>query len=93
MIFKKFANKHSQRGQGMTEYIIITGLIAIGAIGVFVAFGDVVRGQVGGMAQELAGKNIASETQKVINDGATQGKDAGVAMQLGDYMSKNKAGQ
>ena len=40
----------------MTEYIIMVALIAIGAIGVFTGFGDVVRGQVGAMAQELAGQ-------------------------------------
>ena len=33
------------RGQGMTEYIIIVALIAVAAIGVYTAFGDIVRGQ------------------------------------------------
>jgi Flp pilus assembly pilin Flp len=32
-------------GQGMTEYIIVVALIAVAAIGVYSAFGDVVRGQ------------------------------------------------
>ncbi len=32
-------------GQGMTEYIIIVALVAIAAIGVYSAFGDIVRGQ------------------------------------------------
>ena len=50
-----------QLGQGMTEYIIIVALIAIAAIGVYTIFGDVVRNQVGGMAQELAGQD-GSET-------------------------------
>ncbi|MCH8846651.1 MAG: hypothetical protein IIC11_07955, partial [Proteobacteria bacterium] len=44
-----------QLGQGMTEYIIIVALIAIAAIAVYSIFGDVIREQVGGMAQELAG--------------------------------------
>lgn len=43
------------RGQGMTEYIIIVGVIAIAAIGVFGFFGDVVKTQTAGMASELAG--------------------------------------
>ena len=30
-------------GQGMTEYIIVVALIAVAAIGVYTAFGDVVR--------------------------------------------------
>lgn len=44
-----------QLGQGMTEYIIIVALIAIAAIAAYGFFGDTLRGQVGGMAQELAG--------------------------------------
>lgn len=32
-------------GQGMTEYIIVVALIAVAAIGVYSAFGDVLRGQ------------------------------------------------
>lgn len=35
---------HSQRGQGMTEYIIIVALIAIGTIAVVTIFGNNVRG-------------------------------------------------
>lgn len=45
-----------QRGQGMTEYIIIVALIAIAAIGVFSMFGKTVRNQAAGVAMELSGK-------------------------------------
>ncbi len=45
----------SQRGQGMTEYIIIVALIAIAAIGVYKAFGTVVKGQTATAAATLAG--------------------------------------
>lgn len=38
-------NQRRARGQGMTEYIIIVALIAVAAIGVYSAFGDIVRGQ------------------------------------------------
>ncbi len=62
---KKYLN---QLGQGMTEYIIIVALIAIAAIGVYTIFGDVIRNQVGGMAQELAG-----------TDGSTVAGQAGTA--------------
>ena len=44
-----------QLGQGMTEYIIIVALIAIAAIAAYGFFGDTLRSQVGGMAQELSG--------------------------------------
>lgn len=42
-------------GQGMTEYIIIVALIAIAAIGVYSAFGDIVRGQTSVAAAALSG--------------------------------------
>lgn len=47
--------KTSQRGQGMTEYIIVVALVAIAAIGVYTAFGKTVRGQMAVTAQALAG--------------------------------------
>lgn len=54
---KKASNKYLQRGQGMTEYIIIVGVIAIAAIGAFGYFGDAVEHQIAGMAHELGGKD------------------------------------
>ncbi|NDB26204.1 MAG: pilus assembly protein, partial [Gammaproteobacteria bacterium] len=39
------ALRRKAAGQGMTEYIIVVALIAVAAIGVYTAFGDVVRGQ------------------------------------------------
>ena len=66
-------NKRKITGQGMTEYIIIVALIAIAAIGVFTAFGDVVRAQVGTMAASLGGATSTEAT-----DLRTQGvEDAG----------------
>lgn len=49
--------RHSQRGQGMTEYIIIVAMIAIAAIAVYQYFGQTVRNQTAAIAQELAGNN------------------------------------
>jgi len=51
------AIKCKQRGQGMTEYLIITALIAVAAIGVYRLFGDTIRNQVAGMAMEVSGQN------------------------------------
>jgi hypothetical protein len=34
-----------QRGQGMSEYIIVTALVAVAGIGLFAAFGDVLQNQ------------------------------------------------
>jgi hypothetical protein len=52
-----------QRGQGMTEYIIITALIAIAAIAAVTYFGHTARAQVAGMANELAGKKATTDIQ------------------------------
>lgn len=50
-------NLKKQLGQGMTEYIIIVGVIAIAAIGVFGLFGQTVENQVAGLAMELGGQD------------------------------------
>jgi pilus assembly protein Flp/PilA len=66
-----------QRGQGMTEYIIITALIAIAAIGVFTYFGHTVRAQVGGMAHELSGTSATDDIQaakRTADNAAGQGQ-------------------
>jgi pilus assembly protein Flp/PilA len=48
------------RGQGMTEYIIIVALIAIAAIGVITLFGDNIRRLFGMSSDALGGDdNIA----------------------------------
>lgn len=52
-----------QLGQGMTEYIIIVALIAIAAIAAYSFFGDTLRSQVGGMAQEMAGQDGAQQVE------------------------------
>ena len=53
----------SSTGQGMTEYIIITALIAIAAIGAVMYFGRTARSQIGGMAEELSGQSATSDIQ------------------------------
>src|SRR6218665_3610368 len=45
-----------QRGQGMTEYIIIVALIGVAAIAVYQFFGETIRAQTSGIANEVAGK-------------------------------------
>ncbi len=52
-----------QLGQGMTEYIIITALIAIAAIGAVMYFGQTARSQIGGMAEELSGQSASQDIQ------------------------------
>ena len=62
---QKFSvSRRKVRGQGMTEYVIIVALIAIAAIGVYSAFGNVIKGQTGAMAAELGGKDGAQSAGK-----------------------------
>lgn len=50
-------NSMRQRGQGMTEYIIIVALIAVAAIGVYSYFGQTIKAQTSAMTQEMAGQD------------------------------------
>jgi len=75
-----------QLGQGMTEYIIIVALIAIAAIAVYSIFGDVVREQVGGMAQELSGTDSTQDAGAA----AASADQAATAAGLGDYTDLEK---
>ncbi len=52
--------RRKNRGQGMTEYIIIVALIAIAAIGVITLFGDNIRKLFGMSADALAGNDNVS---------------------------------
>jgi type IV pilus assembly protein PilA len=53
----------TQRGQGMTEYIIIVALISVAAIAVYQLFGQVVRSQTAAMAREIAGEDGSTESR------------------------------
>jgi Flp pilus assembly pilin Flp len=55
--------RRQQRGQGMTEYIIIVALIAVAAIGVYQFFGQTIRNQTAGIANEVAGKQASDQIQ------------------------------
>ena len=52
---KRLSGRRLQRGQGMTEYIIIVALVAIAAIAVYSFFGQAVRGQMASITGQLAG--------------------------------------
>jgi type IV pilus assembly protein PilA len=56
----KNTSNRFERGQGMTEYIIIVALIAVAAIAVYQLFGQVVRSQTAAIAHEVAGVSGAS---------------------------------
>jgi Flp pilus assembly pilin Flp len=79
-----------QAGQGMTEYIIIVALIAVAAIGVYSMFGQTIRGQVSGLAGEVAGTG-ATDGKKTASDSAKAAQTkAAETKGMSSYDSGNK---
>ena len=68
-------SRFSQRGQGMTEYIIIVALVAVAAISVYNFFGDTVRGQVGDLAAELGGGTSQQLGRTAPDDAQSEGAE------------------
>ena len=74
--------KH-QRGQSLSEYLLILGLIAVTSIAVVGTLGSTIRSQVAAMTQELAGidssgasaLSTANAAQAVIDATADLGLD------------------
>jgi len=78
-----------QLGQGMSEYIIITALIAVAAIGVFASFGDVIGNQTAAMAQEMSGNTGQDEVEAAGQDATTAAGYAAQKDSLSTYHSQN----
>lgn len=55
-----------RRGQGMSEYIIMVGLVAIAAIGIYSAFGDQIQRAMAAIGKQLAGET--GSTQEADSD-------------------------
>jgi len=66
------AKRLGQRGQGMTEYIIIVALVAVAAIAVYQSFGRVIRSQTAAIANELAGES----SRKAVSSAGKAAKEA-----------------
>jgi Flp pilus assembly pilin Flp len=79
-----------QRGQGMTEYIIIVALIAVAAIAVYQFFGQTVRSQTAGIAQEVAGQS-ADPAVKNAQDAAKNAEGEGAKKKGLDAYQNNNA--
>ncbi len=85
----KLINRKRSFGQGMTEYIIIVALIAIAAITVYTFFGKTLRGQVGGLAEELSGQDAAGTISTAQGEAKTAAAEGGVDKKMGSYNNKN----
>jgi Flp pilus assembly pilin Flp len=87
---KRIAARKGQFGQGMTEYIIIVALVAIGAIAVYNFFGHTVQDQMAAVANGLAGQNGTAQTAET-NATSAAGKastQANTAYGLKDFANK-----
>ena len=91
--FRKTAlpTQRRQRGQGMSEYIVIVALIAVVSIGVFASFGEAIRHQVAGLAAALSGDG--GKVTTALKNSAAAAADAetkaAVKHTMSDYDSQN----
>lgn len=83
--FNRTKSASRQRGQGMSEYIIIVALIAVGAIGVFAAFGGTIRHQVAGMTNELSGTSASAEITAARAQATQATTKAATVQNMGTY--------
>ena len=54
----------SERGQGLSEYLIIVALVAVAAIGVVTVFGRDIRELFAGTTDSLAGNQASNTARK-----------------------------
>ena len=79
-----------QRGQGMTEYIVIVALVAVAAIATYQYFGKTVRNQTAAIANEVAG-NDGTTAKTAAQTAATAGATKANATETLDSYTNNKA--
>ncbi|MEB0111990.1 pilus assembly protein [Variovorax sp. RTB1] len=82
---RRIVSKIKVKGQGMTEYLVILGLIAISAIAVFSFFGQTLRNQVAGMSQEVGGKTGSAEVTKAQTAAGKGSTNADVNYNMSTY--------
>lgn len=79
----------NEKGQGMTEYIIIVALVAIAAIAVYAFFGEDIRDQMAGISTELSGKNAQTNISNAQTAATNAGTAANKNKNLGSYTNKS----
>lgn len=80
----KLKSLRATLGQGMTEYIIVVALIAVAAIGVYSAFGDVIRGQTSVAAAALSGQGTTAG-RTLVTEGRNDATEQAKSKTLSDY--------
>ncbi|MCL2875873.1 MAG: pilus assembly protein [Betaproteobacteria bacterium] len=74
-----------QAGQGMTEYIIIVAVIAIGSIGLYTFYGDILRNQTAAASKSLAGQSGKDVMKSAENTALAAQMDAAVGKTLENF--------
>jgi Flp pilus assembly pilin Flp len=85
------AGRARQRGQGMTEYIIIVALVAVAAIAVYQYFGQVLRAQTAAMAKEIAGED-GTQQSRSAQHAAESAAGQAIAKSLKSFTGNNEGG-
>lgn len=87
-ISRKLSNKKSA-GQGMSEYLVIVGLIAVVGIGAMGLMGGSIRQTLAAFASEMAGDEDSSDIQDIAQGTAVDASAAAVGS-LRDYSAANQ---
>ncbi|WP_138419517.1 Flp family type IVb pilin [Aquibacillus sediminis] len=51
-----------EQGQGMTEYALVLGVIAVGAVGVISFFGDEITSMFKSTVENITGKTVGTDS-------------------------------
>lgn len=81
-----------QSGQGMTEYIVIVALIAVAAIATYQFFGQTVRSQMAGIAQEVSGQTADTAIEAAQGTADAAVAEGGTVKGLDNYSNNNSQG-
>jgi Flp pilus assembly pilin Flp len=79
-----------QRGQGMTEYIVIVALVAVAAIGVYSMLGQTIRNQTAGLALEISGTASGAAITAAGTAAASAATKADAGKNLSTYNADNQ---
>ncbi len=79
-----------ERGQGMTEYIIVVALIAVAAIGVYTLLGQTIRNQTAGLALEVSGQTASTAIGNAQANANTASTNANARKGLDNYDANNR---
>jgi hypothetical protein len=79
----------AHRGQGMTEYLIVVALIAVGAIGVYTLLGQTLRNQTAGLAMEISGQDAGTAISGAQTNATAAQTAAGTRKGLDNYNADN----